>query len=321
MFSLIFTSDVQLANLWQQIVSKAEGKFIKCEKYMADELIAVSVAPANSTYNFKTTFFFIAQENRAIKKRDLWILKSADKDIITAKHKVLGKEITIPTKALLLGFRRPSGTGTMEISDILDYMIKDKFPNVNQLIAEKDKASTILKNVKKWEKIVKKAFLLLSRRFDLSAPGTRHLAFYSSIPTFGIDMWSVAGINSEDAKIMTFWFNSTINILQMLINRTETRGAWMKLHQYQIKDSMILNVKALSLKERRNILDLFNKLRKQEFLSIHEQLRGRFWARVEIDKAILKTLGFNEQEVNKLLDYLYPALTKEIKQLKTLMEG
>ena len=52
-----------------------------------------------------------------------------------------------------------------------------------------------------------------------------------------------------------------------------------------------------------------------------EQLRGRFWARVEIDRAILKVLGFNEQETNQILDYLYPALTKEIEQLKTLMQG
>jgi len=52
-----------------------------------------------------------------------------------------------------------------------------------------------------------------------------------------------------------------------------------------------------------------------------EQLRGRFWARVEMDRAILKVLGFNEQETNQILDYLYPALTKEIEQLKTLMQG
>ena len=43
--------------------------------------------------------------------------------------------------------------------------------------------------------------------------------------------------------------------------------------------------------------------------------------RVEIDRAILKVLGFNEQETNQILDYLYPALTKEIEQLKTLMQG
>ena len=50
---------------------------------------------------------------------------------------------------------------------------------------------------------------------------------------------------------------------------------------------------------------------------VNELLRGRFWARVEIDRAILKVLGFNEQETNQTLDYLYPALTKEIEKLKT----
>jgi hypothetical protein len=39
------------------------------------------------------------------------------------------------------------------------------------------------------------------------------------------------------------------------------------------------------------------------------------------DRIILKVLDFNEQETNQLLDYLYPALTKEIEQLKTLMQG
>jgi len=30
-------------------------------------------------------------------------------------------------------------------------------------------------------------------------------------------------------------------------------------------------------------------------------------------------LGFGDDEINHILDYLYPALAKEIEQLKTLM--
>ncbi|MEM3703748.1 MAG: hypothetical protein QXX79_04970, partial [Candidatus Bathyarchaeia archaeon] len=69
------------------------------------------------------------------------------------------------------------------------------------------------------------------------------------------------------------------------------------------------------------LLNLFSTVKDVEFPCVLEQLRGRFWARVEIDKAILKVLGFNETETNQLLDYLYPALAKEIEQLKTLMQG
>jgi len=40
-----------------------------------------------------------------------------------------------------------------------------------------------------------------------------------------------------------------------------------------------------------------------------------------MDRAILRILGFSEDEINQLLDYLYPALAKEIQQPKTLMQG
>lgn len=134
-------------------------------------------------------------------------------------------------------------------------------------------------------------------------------------------MWSVKGIPKDEAKIITLWFNSTLNLLSALTRRTETRGAWMKLHEYVLKDLWILDPSKLTKEERNLLLEVFNKVRETPFPSILEQLRGRFWARVEIDKVILKVLGFNETETNQLLDYLYPALTKEIEQLKTLMEG
>jgi Glu-tRNA(Gln) amidotransferase subunit E-like FAD-binding protein len=134
-------------------------------------------------------------------------------------------------------------------------------------------------------------------------------------------MWSIKGFGDAEAKIFALWFNSTLNILQLLTNRTETRGAWMKLHEYQIRDSVALNPKALKKEEKEALLDLFEKLKNHEFPSILEQLRMRFLARVEIDMAILDILGYSEDEAKQLLDYLYLALAKEIQQLKTLMEG
>jgi len=34
-----------------------------------------------------------------------------------------------------------------------------------------------------------------------------------------------------------------------------------------------------------------------------------------------KVLGFGVDEIDRILDYLYPALANEIQQLKTLMQG
>lgn len=36
---------------------------------------------------------------------------------------------------------------------------------------------------------------------------------------------------------------------------------------------------------------------------------------------VLKVLGFGDDEISRVLDSLYPALAKEIGQLKTLMQG
>jgi hypothetical protein len=134
-------------------------------------------------------------------------------------------------------------------------------------------------------------------------------------------MWSVKGFSDDDAKIFTLWFNSTLSLLQMLVHRTETRGAWMKLHEYQIRGSVMLNPKTLTPEEKQDMLNIFDRVKKQEFPSILEQLRTKFPPRVEIDKAILSILGFSDNEINCILEYLYPALANEIEQLKTLMQG
>ena len=52
-----------------------------------------------------------------------------------------------------------------------------------------------------------------------------------------------------------------------------------------------------------------------------DQLKNKFDARVEIDEAVLRVLGFGDVEIDRILDYLYPALVNEIEQLKKLMQG
>jgi hypothetical protein len=74
-------------------------------------------------------------------------------------------------------------------------------------------------------------------------------------------MWSIKGFTNDEAKIFTLWFNSALNLLQLLIHRTETRGAWIKLHEYQIRHALMLNPKILTQQEKSALLDLFEKLR------------------------------------------------------------
>jgi hypothetical protein len=63
-----------------------------------------------------------------------------------------------------------------------------------------------------------------------------------------------------------------------------------------------------------DLLKIFDKYREIEFPSIIDQLQNKFGPRVEIGKAILRVLGFGDGEINRILDYLYPALANEIQQ-------
>jgi hypothetical protein len=42
---------------------------------------------------------------------------------------------------------------------------------------------------------------------------------------------------------------------------------------------------------------------------------------IKSDSRGLQVLRFGDDEINHILDYLYPALANEIQQLKTLMQG
>ncbi|MEM3673754.1 MAG: hypothetical protein QW468_06010, partial [Candidatus Bathyarchaeia archaeon] len=90
---------------------------------------------------------------------------------------------------------------------------------------------------------------------DISAVGSSMMAFYSFIPLAppGIS-WSIKVPSSEDAKILALWFNSTVNILQTLINRKETRGAFLQIDEYTLETFNVVNPIKLSNVEKELLL-------------------------------------------------------------------
>ncbi len=91
--------------------------------------------------------------------------------------------------------------------------------------------------------------------------------------------------------------------------------------KYSLLDMYVLNPSRLGKKQKEAILRLYDKIKLTEFPSLLNQLKDKFPARVEMDKLMLKVLGFSDDEINRILDSLYPALANEIEQLKTLMQG
>jgi len=312
LYILISTYDLKIPLFEKQIFGRGSRKIIKVEDYLRANKCEIFEFDYRPPYHG----VFLVRPFRAIKKLDEWTVKNENLEYLIIENRFTKEEMRVPSKVLVGGLRRPARTDKIDLTNVLDYIITSEFDKVDKLL----KTPFMLE---KWKSYVEPrlANLLISRRFDISATGTKFIAYYSSLPSVGVDMWSFRGVTSDDAKIIGLWFNCTINLLSILTQRTETRGAWMKIHEYMLKDSLMLDPSKLSTEERSLLLEVFNKIKDVSFPCVLEQLRERFWARVEIDRAILKVLGFNEQETNQILDYLYPALTKEIEQLKTLMQG
>lgn len=311
-YVFISTYDLELPSIMTKMLTKSRENLISCKSFLKRSNGDLS------EFDYRPPFHgaFVVQPFRAIKKIDEWIINTINKSKVIIENRFTKKTLQVPLKAFVIGIRRPARTDKFDVSDLLDLVIVKKFNGIEHVMKNPS-------NVRKWRSYVKArlANLLISRRFDISSPGTKFLAFHSEKPIVGVDMWSVKGLSSDDAKILSLWFNSSINLLALLINRTETRGAWMKLHKYTLEEMFVLDSAKLNKSEREHLLDLFEQSKNLSYPSILEQLKERFSPRKKLDMLLLKIMGYSDVEANQFLNYLYPALANEIERLKVLMNG
>jgi hypothetical protein len=176
--------------------------------------------------------------------------------------------------------------------------------------------------VKSWEERFdrNKAHLLFARRLWLASSGTSLIAFYSDIPTVGIDLWSLAKLDKDTAKILALWLNSSFNILQLLYIGVACEGPWMKLHGYMMDKLLVPDPTKLSVNEKKRALELFDKIGFSQFPSIVEQLRSNYFDRKLIDEFWLGVLGYDSLSEDLLTNF-YASLHKEIVGIGNLMSG
>jgi hypothetical protein len=312
LYVFISTYDLELPSLNERIVTRGSERLVLFEALLKRQKGSIF------EFDYRPPFHgvFVVEPFRAIKNVDEWIIKSIDGTAATVENRFTKQTLKAPLKVFARGLRRSARTDKIEVTDILDLIITKQFSGIEHVMKHPA-------NIKKWSKYVRQrlANLIISRRFDISATGTRFLAYYSEEPMVGVDLWSIKGLSDDDAKILALWFNSTLNLLALLIHRTETRGAWTKLHEYAMREMQLLDPKKLRKQEREQLLQFFTSVKAISFPSILEQLKTKFAPRKELDIMLLQFLGYSVKEADQLLDYLYPALAMEIEKLKTLMEG
>ena len=326
LFKFIAFVDKELVKTWELIVSKSTDRLVEFGEYIEQYGVGPKEGAALGQIlkgGGIGAFYIHRDPAKMLKKKDVWLLKEVRKNRVIVEHKALQETYSIPTKALRCAIRRFSGLDSFDISRQFDYIIVDAFPEVENVLQLSLGRKVSRSHLKKWNRYVDNLLgnLLFVNHVDVSAPGTSILAYYSSKPTLvPRSMWSIK-VPGTSAKILTLWLNSTLNLLQILLFRRETRGAYLWFVASGIRKFLVPNIDGLSKKEIDTLIQVFNKYRSERFPSLLNQLKNRFQGRVAIDKTLLKVLGFSDDNIDRILNYLYPALAKEIEQLKTLMAG
>jgi hypothetical protein len=326
LFKLIAFKEKNLIKLWFSILDKGRGKLTQFGKYLDKHNISPKEGAALGQIlkgGGIGALYINRLVDEGLKKTDVWIVKSIERNYVVAEHRFLKQTLKIPTRALRLSMRRFSGETTIDVSQRLDYMVVDRFADVDSFLSCGLNRKTDKGFISQWKQYAIKLTgrSLLACHVDVSSSGTSALAYYSAIPAIAPrNIWAI-DVEDDASKILAVWLNSVFGLFQILLLRKETRGAYIRLDASVIRQIMIPNIDGLPQKTLNLLLQIFTAIQNVEFPSILDQLQNRFSARVETDKTILKLLGYDEEEANRILDYLYPVLASEIERLKTLMEG
>lgn len=152
----------------------------------------------------------------------------------------------------------------------------------------------------------------------MNSPNTHLIGVYNSNPFYTTHAFNIFKVDDEESKILALFLNSIVGISQLSTFSKETTAGYMEFMQSDLIKVKVLNLKILSEQEKLTLLNFFNKIKDLEFPSILEQLENRFIARIELDRTILKILGFTKKEINEWLPKIYDALIDELKAMKNL---
>jgi hypothetical protein len=249
--------------------------------------------------------------------RSLLVLQKEEQNKITAGIRETGAILSIPRKNILPGLKTHAYVNKYDIGSICDWMIQDNFDGFEKVCKLTASKKIDFDNV--YRQASKRiSHLFLCRRMDFAAAGTRVLSFYSDsdmVP--GKAFWSIL-TNQATSKTYCIWLNSIVSIVDMFLNRTETRGTWCELTEMTVLGLHIPTLEFIS-KEKHEFLRIFKNYKSVEWPSLIEQLKGPLPERRIFDEEIFGVLGVGKREVNKILPDLYRALADELVTLKRAM--
>jgi len=163
--------------------------------------------------------------------------------------------------------------------------------------------------------------VLLVRRAQIPSPGLYWLAHYTSNRALGTTsaLINLRAREGSISKIIAFYLNSSMALLQLLGFVVETRGAWITLHGDQVwKHVHVPAFDSVPKGIRDKALKIFKRVAKMDAENLFDRLKNRSPIQREIDEVSLEMLGLGGWK-NKL-DDLYSAILGELKAMLEILE-
>ncbi len=264
------------------------------------------------------TFITNPMDEKCRTERAFMVLTQRLDSELVVKIKQSSLTYNVPAKNTKKGLRTITGVKSFYIHDLHDYFISDYFPALKEIIRHSKVDKRIIHNWAEVKKRSKDKFvnLFIARRFRLNSPNTSFIAFYSDEKIISADVFKIIpNVTKSSAKILCLFFNSIVNIIQILTNREATTGGYSTVRETDLLEFKLIDYRNLSKQDKHTLLVLFEKLKEIQFPSFMEQIKNRFEGRVELDKVILKTLGFNKTEINEYLPKLYEVVIEELNEI------
>lgn len=322
-FLFIAAADWKLVDFWRQLKLRAGPNLIAFATLLESRKggFLSSLRIERDTPISTPSMFVSRSIEQGKKEADRWLLKEESSETIVAEDRFTHDLVKIPRTSVKPGLRRGSSIERVNIQEVMDYVVVGRFHNDDRFF--RTMSSRIENDLQKWKEKVEDRLTPLSlfRRFDISAVGTRHLAFFSKIPYAATDInLTVKGLDEEEAKLIAAWYDSSFNILQILLERVETRGAFLEVPVFVSEELSVIDPSKIERTARKKILDVFDEIGENPQESILTQLKESKAWRTKLDMAIAEGLGISSLLDEEGIVDLQLRIANEIDILKKLMQ-
>ncbi len=339
LFKPIAVSDTRMTKLWE--------KMSENDKFEGAKEIGINLEEgvrSREGGSFPETAI-LDERITELTRRDLWLVEEIKNNFVKARNRYTKDSVKIPTVALIPCVRTPTGRNKIDLSYLNEFVLSKRYKGHKQFLSISGLREKVLSS--RWNKYLEKrvSHLGIIETLHIDAPGTCFFAYYTKIPrVFGSSFWNVTGVDESEAKLFAVWLNSTVNLVQLFIERVPT--GWFKVRGYTFEKLLLLSPRRLSKKEKATLENVFHNICGENFPCIWKQLamnidpstiapewRDRlsevfdnfeqwlgveFKPRVQIDETILEILGYDSNNIGELLRWLYPALLREVYILKKM---